>query len=190
MEVKRFYARELDWELENWTGGRFAWVEDREQALVIAGFPGIGKTYAAKELLREGVIALDLESSDYKWLTRATMDVEGGKGLHTRENPDFIHDYISELVYQLDHSDVIFISTHKEVLGAVAAAGVSFHIAMPGNGMKGTMLGRYEERGNPKEFIDMMNRRYFDFWYDLLENTDATSHIFVSEGEYLLDRLV
>lgn len=28
MEVKRFYARELDWELENWTGGRFAWVNN------------------------------------------------------------------------------------------------------------------------------------------------------------------
>ena len=87
--------------------------------MIICGFPGIGKTTAAKG--RRDVI--DVESSDYHYY---------GKGGTTErfEDPDFPRNYVNILKgYNEDHPDFyILASCHKSVRDELDKQSVPFII--------------------------------------------------------------
>lgn len=81
------------------------------QALVIAAYPGCGKTYYTRGNFL--LSCMDSDSSLYSWI----YDENGKKT--DRRNPIFPVNYIDRIKNNLNIVDVIFVSTHKEVLEAL-----------------------------------------------------------------------
>lgn len=128
---------------------------------IIAGFPGIGKSY----LFRNGYRFCTLSDSDFSkfsWITDSTK----GK----IRNPDFVSDYIAHIKSASKTHDYVFVSTHKEVLAALHAEDIAFAVVFPDKSLKSAYIDRYRNRGNDNAFLDLMTAKFEDFVSDI-ENT-------------------
>lgn len=80
-------------------------------AIVISGFPGIGKSYMYNNM--KDLKILDSDSSKFSW-------VKDEEGKNTKErNPDFPNNYIKHIKDNMDSSDIILVSSHKVVRDAL-----------------------------------------------------------------------
>lgn len=157
-----------------------------QKTKVIAGFPGVGKSYATANF--EYGEVLDLESSDFGWIHHE----DGTKS----RNPDFAEEYTEELLYQLSSGKYkyIFISTHNETLNDIGKR-IGYHninILAPKAGddiVKNDFLERYRKRGNTADFIDNVFYKNWDnFLADLKELTYKGVNLYELEvGQTVLD---
>ena len=92
------------------------------KTIVIAGFPCIGKSYAAKRLQENGILAVDLESSIFHWNKFDDLVVP---------NPTFPHNYIEAISNVIGKVSYVFLSTHEEVVNALISNGIDFKIVVP-----------------------------------------------------------
>lgn len=92
------------------------------KTIVIAGFPCIGKSYAAKRLQENGILAVDLESSIFHWNRFDDLVVP---------NPTFPHNYIEAISNVIGKVSYVFLSTHEEVVNALISNGIDFKIVVP-----------------------------------------------------------
>lgn len=108
--------------------------------MVIAGFPGVGKTTATKLLKEKGIIVLDSDSSKF-------------------DKQHFPANYIEHIKTALaeDKTDIIFVSTHAEVLSALQEANIEFAIVYPDLGLKQAYLEKYINRKSPQALIDKID---------------------------------
>lgn len=83
---------------------------------------------------------------------------------------------------------VIMVSSHDNVRKAMAEAGIPYTLVYPERELKGDYLERYEGRGSPEAFVNMMDNKWNDF-IDSTESDPSQDHIVLSEGEYLVDRI-
>lgn len=160
--------------------------------IIIAGFPGIGKSKAAEVL--EGIV-YDGESSDFHWLKPANNKVEAETKM--KENildpiwPDNYLQFIKMLAYETDgvsaYKDLvyIYISTHEEVLSHLRKYHIPFVIVVPED--KDETVARYRERGNSESFIKKLEENW-DIWMDNFKSYDMPI-IRLKPGMYLSDIL-
>lgn len=140
--------------------------------LIVAGFPGTGKSTAAKN---DPETFLDMESSDYHWVYK-----DGVKIAH----PEWPNNYIEAILEQAnktyDMSRHIYIctSTHKEVLDEFKARELYFMAVVPKT--KSLYIQRYRDRGSSQEFIDLLDKKFEDFIGDI-ENSTAFG-IYYTDG--------
>ena len=92
------------------------------ETTVIAGFPCIGKSYAAKRLKDRGILAVDLESSIFHWNRFDDLIVP---------NPTFPHNYLEAITNVIGKVSYVFLSTHEEVISALITNGIKFKIVVP-----------------------------------------------------------
>lgn len=130
---------------------------------IIAGFPGVGKSTAAKN---KDWMFLDMESSDYHWV----VDGEGNKTCHPEWPINYVdaimnaaHDNMSPQLY-------ILISTHNEVLVELDKRHIYYNAVLPKS--KDIYLQRYRERGNTEEFIAKLDAN-FDSFIESVESTNV-----------------
>lgn len=157
-----------------------------QKTKIIAGFPGVGKSYATENF--EYGEVLDLESSDFGWIHHE----DGTKS----RNPDFAKEYTEELLYRLSTGKYkyIFISTHNETLNDIGKR-IGYHninILAPKAGddiVKNDFLERYRKRGNTADFIDNVFYKNWDnFLADLKELTYNGVNLYELEvGQTVLD---
>lgn len=156
--------------------------------MIIAAFPGTGKTYASKHLVWA---SLDAESSDFKWLDNdSSKSKEQSKGTFKKENPNFVNDYVDYLEEKEEENQhhIIFISTHKEVLDELTARKMPFVIVVPDISLYDAYIDRYTKRDNPESFVNLMRDKYTEFVFDLASNTDAVATIILNdENMYVSD---
>lgn len=124
--------------------------------IIIAGFPGVGKSTYAK-IYKDSI---DLESSNFHWI-----ETPAGKFQH----PEWPMNYVNAiriLEENLNGNQVkyIFISTHKEVLDILLSYCVPFIVAYPTN--KKETLKKFRDRGNSKEFIKKID----ESWTEYIDN--------------------
>jgi len=86
-----------------------------KDTLIISAFPGCGKSFAY-EALKEKIVILDSDSSDYSW-------TEKSSGVR---HPDFPANYIKHIKDNIGASDIIMVSSHAEVRTALKEAGLSY----------------------------------------------------------------
>ena len=141
--------------------------------LIIAGFPGTGKSTAAKKMPE---LFVDMESSDYHWIY---------KGDTKYTNPEWPKNYIEAILeranrpYNTDEKHLyICISTHKEVLDELAARGIYYMAIVPKT--KDLYIQRYRDRGSSQEFIDLLDKKFESFVEDI-ENSSAFG-IYYTDG--------
>lgn len=145
------------------------------KTIIVAGFPGVGKTYLFNNYKdSDSFIVLDSDSSDYSWIKD-----ENGKNTTTR-NPRFPGNYIDHIKYNIGKADLILVSTHKEVLDALDASGITYIIAFPNENLKEDYLKRYKDRGNDDKFIKLLSDN-MDEWIgqirDRIENNDNVAGV-------------
>lgn len=148
-----------------------------KKALIICGFPGVGKSCVANN--RTNI--LDLESSAFSWIFDPTS-VEFRK-----RNPDFPANYIQTIKEECEKYDVILTSSHKSVRDALQAEGIQYIIVAPRLELKNEYLIRYIQRGSPISFIELLDINWYKFLYEIQE--DCAPVIWLDKGEYMSDVL-
>lgn len=150
-----------------------------KQTIVISAFPGTGKTYFCENIkeIDSTIEVLDSDSSKFSWSEPGVR------------HPDFPNNYIQHIKENIGKVDIIFVSTHKEVRGAMKNSGIKYILVYPGKEDKEEYLERYRNRNSPQSFIDMMNNKWDEF-IDGLDSDDG--HVFKilpAPGKYLSDVL-
>lgn len=142
--------------------------------LIISGFPGIGKTYIAKE----EPFVLDSDSSKFSWLAKGVR------------NPEFPENYIRHIKNSIKVAPpyyAILVSSHKVVRDALVAHGIKFTLVYPARGIKEEYIQRYKDRGNEGAFVKLLEKNW-DSWMDELETQEGCTYIRLNTGQYLKDK--
>jgi adenylate kinase family enzyme len=151
----------------------------RPDSLIICGFPGVGKTTAAAN--RSDIE--DAESSAFHWL----WDAATGE---RNPNPKFPENYVDYLVRQLASHEppfVILASCHETVRKELARRKLPYLIVAPEEDAKDEYLARYLRRGDPLEFIRMMDVNWREFMTSVW--LDKATDIRLRPGQVLADIL-
>lgn len=147
-------------------------------AIIICGFPGVGKTSVANNRMN----ILDAESSLFSWIWNPE-NLERGRV----RNPEFPENYISYIQENMEKYEVILVSSHQDVRNALKAEGIQYIIVAPWASLKNEYMARYLRRGSEIEFIDLMNNAWGDFLRGIEE--DGAPVVRLDKGEYLSDLL-
>lgn len=155
------------------------------KVLIIAAFPGTGKSYYTSRRPYYSKQILDSDSSMFSWTYNfdATRD----------RNKDFPRNYINYIDYWSYHlqkypvmdsdlplelheiSGIIFTSTHKSVLEGLTKAHLPYYIAVPKN--KDSVFSRYRSRNDTPEFIENMEKNYDQYMEDIKYVADHDAHV-------------
>ena len=153
-------------------------VKLKNKTIVIAAFPGMGKTFYKNNC--NGFTVSDSDSGQFSW----TIDEEGNKV----RNPEFPNNYIEHIKSLIGKVDFIFVSTHEPVLKALIENGIYFFLLYPSIEDKSMMLERYYERGSDKKLIETIDDNY-EKWITVLEVdldfNDITKCANVCETQYV-----
>lgn len=146
--------------------------------IIIAGFPGVGKSETAK--LIPGVV-MDVESSDYHWNEDKSLNPLW---------PDNYLDYVKILLETdglEEYKDLLYIciSTHADTLKRLRKLQIPFVIAVPED--KEETIARYRERGNSEAFIKQLDE-HWEEWMKDFEDYDMPV-LTVPKGHYLSELL-
>ncbi|EBY9763980.1 hypothetical protein D5W64_12775 [Salmonella enterica subsp. enterica serovar Saintpaul] len=78
------------------------------------------------------------------------------------------------------------VSSHDNVRAALHEENIPFTLVYPERELKGEYLERYEGRGSPEAFINMMEHKWNDFIDSAISDV-SENRIVLGEGKYLLD---
>jgi hypothetical protein len=145
---------------------------EERKAVIIAGFPGVGKSHCVKECPDK---MLDLDSSSFSWV----MNSNGEK---TR-NPDFPENYIDAIEKASHDYKVIFVSTHEDVVKGLSGRRIGFIVVHPDISLKEEYLQRYRDRKSPQNFIDLLDANW-DTWINDFERSGVRRYI-LSSGQHV-----
>lgn len=128
--------------------------------LVIAGFPGVGKSTAAED---EPLFFEDMESSEFHWINH--VDDEGN--ITKVKNEEWPKNYVDAIIekYKFSSKSYLLISTHNEVLEMLKLRGVRFIVVVPES--KEATIKTYHNRGNDEKFITSMSRNWDKYMDDI-----------------------
>lgn len=140
------------------------------KAMIISGFPGIGKTIFHREMFRTGDLRVsDSDSSRFS------------------KSPNFPNNYIEHIKRSALVNDVVLVSSHKVVRDALNEHNIPFISVTPSIDCKEEYLQRYKDRGSPQEFVDLLDTNWTNWIEDI--NQTSTTRVELPKGTYLSDSL-
>jgi hypothetical protein len=143
---------------------------------LVLGFPGVGKTmYYMKK--KGKIDVLDSDSS--------TFPKDG-----------FPSNYIEHILENIGKQDVIFISTHEVVRKELKSIDIfsnenveGIYLVYPDLSLKDEYMKRYKERGNNKQFIEVLDKM-FDNWVEELDNeSNKFTKIKLNNSNYYISNI-
>ncbi len=146
-----------------------------KKAIVICGFPGVGKTMVANN--RSNI--LDAESTAFHWIFDPVTPESMVR------NPAFPQNYRAYLQENSLRYDFILSATHKEVRDELKRRQEKYIIVAPKRELKNEYLIRYLRRGSDIKFIELLNEKWDEFITDI-EN-DGAPVIWLDAGRTLAD---
>lgn len=132
------------------------------ETIVISAFCGTGKTYTDN-------------NSDKKTIEFECWEYDKG---------DFPNNYIDDIKFQIGKMDYIFISTNPVVLKELHKQGVNIKLIYPDISLKEEYFKRYLDRGSSSDFMDTLDRYWFD-WLIELKEQNYCQHILLESGQYI-----
>lgn len=128
---------------------------------IVCAFPLTGKSWAAKHV--EGVDAVDCESSEFGWIYTKN---ENGESERVR-NPEFPANYIAHVKKMHEEHELVFCSTHKEVIEGLVAEGLQFTLVRPHRWLMGEWCKRWDRRAEREGngFAKGTMRKYWWAWH-------------------------
>lgn len=137
------------------------------KTFLYSAFPGTGKSYFFQHHQSHDLIVLDSDSSKF-------------------DKSQFLENYIKHIASNLGKADVICISSHKVVRDALVAHEMFFTLIYPDVSLKDEYVQRFQERGSPAGFIELIAHNW-NKWLLELRNQKHCDHIVLGSGEFLLD---
>lgn len=129
---------------------------------IICGFPGVGKSFLCEQT-----------------------------GWHDSDSSKFSRDRhwpVNYLHHLLRLEGVALVSTHKEVREVLSVTmHTPFYLCYPDLSCKEEYLQRYERRGSPQAFIDLLDEQWEPWLISLQEEKEAEAHFVLSPGLFISD---
>lgn len=141
--------------------------DPKDTGRVICGFPGVGKSTLFNELKDSKKKVLDSDSSTF-------------------DKSEFPENYIKHIKDKTSKGYTILASSHDVVRDALIKEKIPFTLVYPDKSLKDEYLKRYKERGSPKEFQNLLDKKW-DEWIgqcDALDNTLVTK-VKLKSGEFV-----
>lgn len=132
-----------------------------QRNIILAGFPGIGKSYAGK--IYDNCI--DFESSEWHW-SYTSRDKKPSRFWPSNYVESIATNALSTFIKHNNKSNYILISTHKEVLSLLKKYNLIFYIVAPQS--KDNAIRRYIDRGSSQSFIDSITKNWDAYMNDLV----------------------
>lgn len=129
-----------------------------DKKLVIAGFPGVGKTYFKNNTDK------NIQDSDSSLFSKS---------------PDFPNNYI-EHIKNADAA-IVLVSTHKVVREALVKNNIVFTLVYPQANLKEEYLERFRRRGSPERFLGYLEDNWDGFIKELGAQDDCAKIILCSK---------
>ena len=150
-------------------------------AMIIAGFPCIGKTTMAKNFDN----VMDLSSTKFHYIIKDEEISEQLKGNEDNliVNPQWPQNYIDELLKIRDNYDIIFILARDYILEKLNNLKIEYVIAIPEEGLKEEYILRAKARGNNEDFIRGFDLRY-DKWRNMMIS-QPVKKLYLKKGEFI-----
>lgn len=147
--------------------------------LILAGFPGIGKTTVCGDKEKSEYL-VDSDSSSYSWIE------QDGKKVR---NPHFVEDYSKHILKEVLNGKRVLCSTHYQILEYLIKLGQNLTIVIPSKDRKEEFREIYTRRGDVFKDVVMEN---WDAWLEDLINLAKANkekiRVFIlREGKFLSD---
>ncbi len=155
------------------------------RALVISGFPGVGKT-----TLERYDRIVDLESSGFHWIwVPPDPFKEEPSPPELRLNPRWPKNYIDKIdeLSKENYQKIILVSAHPEVRLMLHERKIQFIIVCPEKDCENEYMIRYLRRGSDINFLQIMFNRFEKYLDDI--DKDPAPKIYLARGQYLQDVL-
>lgn len=149
-------------------------MENKKEAKIILGFPGIGKTTLFNN--EHKLKFLDSDSTNFSWENKEK----------TVRHSNWPQNYIDHILEEQDEVDAIFVSSHDVVRDALTKAGINYFLVYPSLEMKDEYIQRYRNRGSNEKFVRLLEQNY-EKWVQELMNQQGCTHIVLQPGQYLSD---
>jgi hypothetical protein len=152
---------------------------------IIAGFPAIGKTYAARN---SNYLCVDCDSSQWNWLTDPNGDFLMTDNGSRMPNPNFPQNYIDHIKFQMKHDflDFVFVSSHENVCQCLKENYIDFTIVVPALNCKKEYYKRMQQRESPTSFIERVTENW-NLW--LIDRQLEPNCYVLNQGQTLNDIL-
>ena len=169
-----------------------SYISELNMQLVFSVFPGGGKSTICNRAEQYGMKHVGVSAEGFVEpvpVPAGTVPVfDSDSSLFDKEYfPGNYVEHIKEVLSNYPNV-VIMVSSHDNVRKAMAEAGIPYTLVYPQRELKGEYLERYEGRGSPEAFVNMMDNKWNDF-IDSSESDPTQDRIVLSEGEYLVDRI-
>ena len=138
-----------------------AYEKVQESRHFICGFPGIGKSYLAKE--------------------RGYHDSDSSKFPKTEEWPQNYIEHLKSL------DGVTLISTHLDVRNSLHENDMEFSLIYPDRSLKQEYIKRYKDRGSPETFISLLSKQWDEWITEMEDEHRCSDRIVLQAGEYASD---
>ena len=149
-------------------------------ALVISAFPACGKSYYYNTHKDSKV--LDSDSSQFSWVYKEDSTKE--------RNPEFPANYIQHIKDNLDKQDIIFVSSHEQVRGALYNAKIKFVLVYPATTMQEEWGQRILNRGSSEEFCKLIMDNWKPWTRECLNDELASQHYSLTKTHPYIDDAV
>lgn len=142
--------------------------------IVICGFPGVGKSFLAKQHPEH---VIDLDSSSFSKLSTGEV------------NPLWPQNYVVAIREHLRNFSMVLVSTHREIRSILAQNKINFVIVMPSMDQKEEYMSRYRQRVGHPLSLDVIDKNWKLFIGDCLSDRNTMQIAILSPGQTLVDFL-
>lgn len=149
--------------------------------LVVAGFPGIGKTTMCGDK-EKGKYLVDSDSSSYSWIVKDGEKVR---------NPNFVQDYCEHILEEIRNKKIVLCSTHYQILEHLVKLGQNLTVVIPSKDRKEEFLEIYTRRGDVFKDAVMENwDKWLDDLVDLAKSNKNSIRVYILKEGVFLSRLI
>lgn len=137
-----------------------------KEGIIIAAFATCGKSYLGKKYKN----VIDLESSNYKYISNETNDnlVEEIKGTTRQLNKDWPLNYYKAIEENLSKYDIILVQLKPEHFDYFDKHNIKYSIAYPNINNWLEVEKRCIQRKNRKDFIDSLKEVFVPYYEDAM----------------------
>jgi hypothetical protein len=150
-----------------------------QKAKLIAGFPGVGKTFLTKPAVSE--------SAHVSSWTLEDLDSTPFSHPDGKPSPLFPGNYIAHIKGQAkDPNAVLLTGVHDVVRDQLVANKIAFTLVYPERELKAEYMERYKARGSPAGLINKLDKEWDNF-ISSVQGQKECKHVILKEGQFLSD---
>ena len=160
--------------------------------LIISAMPGAGKTTLID---KTNLKIHDSDSQQFHYRSDAQgnyLTKDGNIVTHKDQrvpNPNFLIDYMSEIISRSKDHEIVFVSAHKEVRDLLNQSGKPWVYVAYDATIKAEVVDRIRSRKSeqPNHIIADVVAENWDDWMDDAKTYPAPLAVFLKSGQYLSD---